>query len=183
MDSKKILIVGLGNPGNTYKSTRHNIGFRIIEELASKNQVTFDGDKKCSTSKYHSNDVVVYLLKPLEFMNLSGACTQKTSNKFKILPEDILVIHDEIDFPFGKIKLKFSGGHAGHNGLRSIIENMGTNSFHRLRYGVGRPIQPTISVSDYVLSSFTKEEETEISNLMSSCLLSIQNWIYERTKG
>jgi peptidyl-tRNA hydrolase, PTH1 family len=183
MDSKKILIVGLGNPGNTYKFTRHNIGFRIIEELALKNQAAFDGDKKCSTSKYHCDDSVIYLLKPLEFMNLSGACVQKITSKFKISTDDLLVIHDEIDFPFGKIKLKFSGGHAGHNGLRSIIDNLGTNAFHRLRYGIGRPIHPNITVSDYVLSSFSKEEEIEISNLMNLCLQSIQNWIYERTKG
>ena len=183
MDSKKILIVGLGNPGETYRSTRHNIGFRMIEKLASLNNVSMDNNKKCSTGKFHKDGCVIYLLKPLEFMNLSGSCIQKISVKFKIATEDIIVIHDEIDFPFEKIKLKFNGGHAGHNGLRSTIDCLGTNSFHRLRFGIGRPSNPNIPVSDYVLSPFTKEEEIEIPKLFDLCLQSIQIWIYERIKG
>lgn len=183
MDSKKILIVGLGNPGDSYRFTRHNIGFRILEKIANLNNASLDNDKKCSTGKYHQENYLIYLLKPLEFMNLSGSCIQKISVKFKIATEDILVVHDEIDFPFGKIKLKFNGGHAGHNGLRSTIDCLSTNSFHRLRFGVGRPLNPNIPVSDYVLSPFTKEEEIEIPKLLDSCLQSIQNWIYERIKG
>lgn len=183
MDSKKILIVGLGNPGDSYKFTRHNIGFRILEKIASLNNVSLDNDKKCSTGKFHQDSSLIYLLKPMEFMNLSGGCIQKISVKFKISSEDIIVLHDEIDFPFGKIKLKFNGGHAGHNGLRSTIDCLGTNAFHRLRFGVGRPLNPNLSVSDFVLSPFTKEEEIEIPKLLDSCLQSIQNWIYERIKG
>jgi peptidyl-tRNA hydrolase, PTH1 family len=183
MDSKKLLIVGLGNPGDRYKTTRHNIGFRVIDEFSKNKNTSFDNDKTCSVAKIQETPHVLFLLKPLEFMNLSGSCTVKLVSKFKIPIDDIIVVHDEIDFPFGKLKLKVGGGHAGHNGLRSIIDLLASNDFHRLRFGVGRPENPNFQVSDYVLSNFGDSENEKLPELITSSINKLNEWILQKTKG
>jgi PTH1 family peptidyl-tRNA hydrolase len=175
--SDKKLIVGLGNPGSRYENTRHNIGFKVLDEFVSKKSLSFDSDKKCPSTKQIDNNVTIYYLKPCEYMNLSGQCVSKIANMYKIVPQDILVVHDEIDFPFGKIKMKQGGGAAGHNGLKSIIEKIGDNGFHRLRFGVGRPTHPEMDVADFVLAAFTDEERKSLSELINGSMGLIESWI------
>jgi len=153
------LIVGLGNPGRQYEKTRHNAGFlfldALVEELGCSwsNESRFQGlfaEGCVANSK-------VMLLKPDTFMNRSGQSVGKIARYYKLLPEEILVVHDELDFNPGVVKLKKDGGHAGHNGLRDIIAHLGSKEFYRLRIGIGRPAAGKIVV-DFVLSSPSKPE-------------------------
>jgi PTH1 family peptidyl-tRNA hydrolase len=162
------LIVGLGNPGKEYASHRHNVGFMLVDELAS---VLRAGDfrEKFSgrfTKASHGGEDIV-LLEPLTFMNLSGQSVQPAAAFFKTPPAQVIVVHDEIDIPFGELRLKVGGGHAGHNGIRSITQSMGTPEFVRLRVGVGRP-PPGYrgEVADYVLSSFDAIERAELPGIL-----------------
>lgn len=115
-------------------------------------------------------------MKPQTFMNNSGEALQEAIHFFGATPQDVLVIHDEIDFPFGKIKMKFSGGHAGHNGLRSIFEHVDTDEFHRLRIGIGRPFTKE-DVSDYVLGPFSKEQKQELEDILNRAIGEIEKFI------
>lgn len=146
------LIVGLGNPGAEYEDTRHNAGAWFVLELARRHHATLRFDNKLHglhcTIKLHGQDC--HLLIPTTFMNLSGQSVKALSTYYKIGIENILVAHDEIDLPTGDIRLKFDGGHGGHNGLRDIIRHFNTNRFHRLRIGVGRPTH-SHEVVNYVL--------------------------------
>ena len=153
------LIVGLGNPGQQYEKTRHNAGFLFLDALAQElgcawsNQARFQGffaEVSIAGSK-------VMLLKPDTFMNRSGQSVGKVARYYKLLPEEILVVHDELDFNPGVVKLKKDGGHAGHNGLRDIIAHLGSKEFYRLRLGIGRPPAGKV-VADFVLSSPSKPE-------------------------
>lgn len=167
------LIVGLGNPGEKYRHNRHNIGFRAVDALNPDDnwREKFSGlTQKISTG---GNDVV--LLKPQTFMNLSGDSVQAASKFYKIAPKDILVIHDELDLPLGKIKLKAGGGHAGHNGLRSIIAHIGAE-FERLRIGINHPGDKSL-VSHYVLSDFNKSEEAWISDFQLRFPIAIEAYL------
>lgn len=170
------LIIGLGNPGIQYQSTRHNAGFIIIDNLAKElnltNQVTkFSGEYV--KTKYQDQDII--LLKPLTFMNLSGICVASFINFFKIKPENVLIIHDEIDLDFGRIQFKNTGSAAGHNGLKDIFAKTNTNNFARLRIGVGR--NPNFSTVNWVLSNFTNEELTRINNNSTLFFNAILNWV------
>ncbi len=154
-----MLIVGLGNPGPNYEKTRHNIGFMVIDELikihnATKISSSFDGD----LYKFKNH----FLLKPLTFMNLSGNSIAKVKNFYKI--DEVVVIHDDLDLPFGAVKFKKGGGHGGHNGLRSTDEKI-SREYIRVRMGISKP-ENKGEVSSYVLGKFTKDEE-----------LHIQDWI------
>ncbi len=148
------LIVGLGNPGQQYQKTRHNAGFLFLDQLltekntAWKNESRFQGLlAKCSVAGRQ-----VLLLKPQTFMNKSGVAVGKVARYYKIQPDEILVVHDELDFEEGIVRLKQGGGHGGHNGLRDIISHLGSADFFRLRIGIGRPVS-TRKVVDYVLSA------------------------------
>lgn len=157
------LIVGLGNPGDQYAKTRHNIGFRVLDSLKLNFHKGFlglvakDGDQ-------------IYL-KPQTFMNRSGDSVLAALSFHKIKPEDLLVIHDELDLPFGTVKLKKGGGHAGHNGLRDIIRVIGPE-FSRIRMGIGKPEHKT-QVADYVLSAFTAQEEAALPDLIAQAVAQI----------
>ena len=153
------LIVGLGNPGQQYGKTRHNAGFLFLDALARdlgcawSNQSRFQGlfaEGSVANGK-------VMLLKPDTFMNRSGQSVGKIARYYKLLPEEILVVHDELDFNPGVVKLKQDGGHAGHNGLRDIIAHLGSKAFYRLRIGIGRPPAGK-AVVDFVLSPPSKPE-------------------------
>lgn len=150
------LIVGLGNPGREYEETRHNIGFMLIDQLPFAKDAFWKEKYKGLYAKAIVDGEEVHLLKPLTYMNLSGESVQKVASFFKVEPKDIIVLHDELDIPFGTIVMKFGGGLAGHNGLKSIAQCLGTKDFARLRMGIGRPSRG--SVSDFVLSKFTNEE-------------------------
>jgi PTH1 family peptidyl-tRNA hydrolase len=162
---ERTLIVGLGNPGPRYENTRHNIGFLAVDEIASQHRV------QLTTKKFNGvygqgsgpDSTPLTLLKPHTFMNLSGQSVQPCAHFFKIPIQRIIVIHDELDLPFGTIKLKEGGGHAGHNGLKSLINRLGSRDFIRIRVGIGRPQKQ--AVSDYVLSSFSQDENPWLSDV------------------
>lgn len=147
------LIVGLGNPGQQYEKTRHNAGFLFLDSLAIDYGCVWSHKPEFQSimSTLSLGGEKVILLKPQSFMNKSGGVVGKVARYYKFASQEILVVHDELDFDAGVIKLKMDGGHAGHNGLRDIISHLGVKDFYRLRVGIGRP-KPGIEVADYVLS-------------------------------
>lgn len=155
------LIVGLWNPWQEYEKTRHSIGFFLIDEFVPG---IFKYDEKYKSELYKDQGVI--FLKPMEFMNRSGWAVAAIAKFYKIEPKDILVIHDDIDLPVGKIQLKLWWSSAGHNGLKDIIEKIWTKDYWRLRIGVDRP-ENKDDVADYVLHPFTKEEKNLIDDKMS----------------
>lgn len=157
------LIVGLGNPGDQYAKTRHNIGFRVLDSLGLNFHKGFLGLVARSSDQIY--------LKPQTFMNRSGDSVLAALSFHKIKPENLLVIHDELDLPFGTVKLKKGGGHAGHNGLRDIIRVIGPE-FSRIRMGIGKPEHKT-QVADYVLSAFTNQEESILPDLIAQAVAQI----------
>jgi peptidyl-tRNA hydrolase, PTH1 family len=164
------LIVGLWNPGQEYEKTRHSIGFFLIDSFVPWK---FKYDEKYKSELYKDQDVIY--LKPMEFMNRSGWAVSAVAKFYKIEPKDILVMHDDIDLPVGKIQLKLWGSSAGHNGLKDIIEKIGTKDFWRLRIGVDRPINQD-DVAEYVLSNFKKDEKNLIEERMNHIQADI--WIF-----
>jgi PTH1 family peptidyl-tRNA hydrolase len=150
------LIVGLGNPGTKYQHTRHNIGWDVFEELSFAHDLKWVDKFKGLYSVYNNEADKIYFLKPQTFMNLSGESVQPLMNFFKIPLENTLVVHDELDLPFGTIAFKKGGGLAGHNGLKSIAASLGTQDFRRVRMGIGRPVHG--DVSNWVLSGYTGED-------------------------
>ncbi len=151
------MIVGLGNPGKEYENTRHNIGFMIIDEYCKTYKIDKIKTKYNGLfAKVYRNGEYFVLLKPLSFMNLSGTVVSKFADYFKIKPKDILVIHDDLDLPVGKIKIKSRGSSGGHNGIKSIIEYLKTDEFAHFKIGVGN--NKNIDTKDYVLGKFSKKE-------------------------
>ena len=153
------VIVGLGNPGSKYTETRHNAGFWFIEELAREYSASFRQEKKFhgEVAKISLAGKDIWLLKPETFMNRSGLAVQSLMSFYRITADQLLVAHDEIDLPPGIAKLKTGGGHGGHNGLRDIINQLGTKDFHRLRIGVGHPGSKD-QVVDYVLHNASRDD-------------------------
>jgi PTH1 family peptidyl-tRNA hydrolase len=170
------LVVGLGNPGGKYERNRHNIGFRVVDELARKHSLpawsTKQGGESCAgpiTTERGRERAV--LLKPMEFMNLSGFAVQRTAAFHKVDPDQILVVHDEIDLPFGIVRLKRGGGHGGHNGLRSITDQLATGEFSRVRMGVGRdPSAPPGSkdAAGWVLADFPAAHAAAVTAMIAA---------------
>jgi PTH1 family peptidyl-tRNA hydrolase len=148
-----MLIVGLGNPGTAYASTRHNIGFRVIDELASRQCVTAISKSSFQGELFKMGEH--YLLKPTTYMNLSGKSILAVKNFYKM--DDVIVIHDDLDLPFGALRFKIGGGHGGHNGLKSIDGAIGVD-YIRVRMGIGKPLHKS-QVADYVLHPFSPQEE------------------------
>ncbi|MBC5638407.1 aminoacyl-tRNA hydrolase [Ornithinibacillus sp. BX22] len=170
-------IVGLGNPGKKYQNTRHNIGFMVIDELVARhnldlNKTKFKGLYTITTLKGEK----VLLLEPQTYMNLSGESLRPLMEYYDIELEDVLVIYDDLDLPTGKIRLRQKGGHGGHNGIRSIIDQLGTKDFKRIRLGVGRPVSP-IPVVDYVLGAFPKEEEALVKESITNAANACERWL------
>lgn len=162
------LVVGLGNPGKEYANHRHNVGFMAVDEIASRLKADAFRDKFSGswTKASHAGEDIV-LLKPETFMNLSGSSVQPAAAFFKVPPANIVVLHDELDVPFNEVRLKVGGGHAGHNGLRSMIERLGTPDFVRVRIGIGRPPAGFRGeVADYVLSNFDTMERAELADVL-----------------
>ncbi|MEE9331841.1 MAG: aminoacyl-tRNA hydrolase [Methylophilaceae bacterium] len=158
------LFAGLGNPGDKYTATRHNAGFWWVDLIAEQTNSTLTMDAKMfgTTGKLSPNNDK-WLLKPTTFMNASGKAVAAIANYYKIKPEEILVIHDELDLPAGQSKLKFGGGHGGHNGLRDIHAALGTPDYWRLRIGIDHPGDRN-QVVNYVLKAPTKDEQTAIDD-------------------
>jgi peptidyl-tRNA hydrolase, PTH1 family len=153
------LVIGLGNPGAEYERTRHNIGFRVVDKLAAKHGWKWNERRSravLASGTIDSEKVV--LAKPLTFMNLSGQTVGELMRWYKLSPEDVLVVYDELDLPVGKIRLRAEGSAAGHNGLRDIIAHLHTNQFPRLRVGIGHPRSSRIRGRDHVLSAPSGDE-------------------------
>lgn len=157
------LIVGLGNPGQKYQNNRHNIGFKVVDSLISSLNATKQSDKNFQGEVYKSNQIL--LLKPQTFMNLSGKSVQSVRNFYKI--NEFLVLHDELDLPFGAVRFKFGGGSGGHNGLKSIDALCG-NEYYRIRYGIGKPAAKE-QVTHWVLSDFDSQEQVANPSLIAHC--------------
>ena len=156
---KVLLVVGLGNPGDAYVTTRHNAGFMVLDEVAESFSISIEKRKfDALFGRGLIEDFEVILAKPMAFMNLSGIPVQKILNYFKIPFENMLVIHDDIDLAFGRLQIKENGGHGGHKGLKSIIETVGSSNFVRLRIGIGRS-EENIGVANYVLGQFSTNEK------------------------
>lgn len=158
------LVVGLGNPGEKYNETRHNAGFLFLNELCRTYSVKLQFNKHCfgRLAQFSENGSIVRLLAPDTFMNLSGKAVVACMNFYKITINEVLVAHDELDHEPGSARLKFSGGHGGHNGLRDIIAQSGSNDFLRLRLGIGHPGSVN-AVSGYVLKQATKLQQEQIN--------------------
>ncbi len=150
------LIAGLGNPGDKYKGSRHNIGFDVIDKLADKLNNTWQNKYDRAFTEVRYSNEKLYLLKPYTFMNLSGKSVATVSNFYKIDINDIFIIHDEMNIPFNTLKIRHNGSAGGHNGLKSIIEYLGSNSFPRLKMGIGR--ETSKDVVSYVLGKYKPEE-------------------------
>src|SRR5919197_3235094 len=159
--SLDLLVVGLGNPGREYARNRHNVGWMVVEELARRHGGSWRGKFSGQLAEVRIDGHKVALLKPETYMNESGRSVQAAARFFKVEPDAILIVHDEGDFDLGRLQARRGGGLAGHNGLRSIAQQLGTPDFLRLRIGVGRPGRgDPRPVADYVLSAF--EPETDV---------------------
>lgn len=179
------LIAGLGNPGKEYAATRHNYGFMLVEafleeclRLGSVNKLSGQKDPfhlwRCSLRGERMDWLVTT---PLTFMNRSGEAVQRISAYYHIAPEQILVAHDELDIPLGRMKMKIGGGHAGHNGIRSIQQMLGTPDFYRLRLGIGKPAGH--DSASYVLSRFSTEQQALLTETISAAVSGLLSFIKE----
>ncbi len=158
------LIVGVGNPGSEYASTKHNIAWMYLDQSDLFRSANWKSKYKGVYAEASLKGNKVYALKPQTFMNLSGESVQPFAAFFKIPPVEILVVHDELDIPFGQVHFKMGGGLAGHNGLKSIAATLGTDQFARMRIGIGRP--PYGDVANWVLSPFGKEDQVQLPALL-----------------
>jgi PTH1 family peptidyl-tRNA hydrolase len=178
MPSSIQLIVGLGNPGKEYADTRHNVGALFVEKIAKDYKTTLKLEKKFQGyfAKATLFDKDCFLLIPTTFMNLSGQAVLAVANFYKILPESILIVHDDLDLPVGALRLKKDGGHGGHNGLKDIIQKLGTNEFNRIKIGIAHPGQKE-KVTDHVLGKITKDEKIEIDEAINQAMTYLENLV------
>lgn len=169
------VVVGLGNPGEKYAGTRHNVGFLVIDEILKTYHGSPSYNKKFEAIIY-SLDKDRLLVKPQTFMNVSGKSVNRISNFYKIKPEDLLVVHDDVDLEFGEIKHQFGRGSAGHNGVQSIIDSVGSDQFGRVRMGIGRPENKTVEIENWVLQKFTEPSE-QVESLIHKAAELVANWL------
>lgn len=162
------MIVGLGNPGPEYRGTRHNVGFDVIDALASRHRIRVDRGKQRSLVGTGTIDgVSCALVKPLTFMNLSGQAVAPLARQMGVPPARILVVADDLDLAVARIRLREKGGSGGHNGHKSLIHSLGTQDYPRIRIGIGNPDEPTV---DHVLSRFTPEERVDIDRAIQAAV-------------
>lgn len=174
------LIVGLGNPGQKYSMNRHNIGFMACDYwLKSLNGSDYREEHKALTKKFKIDDTDVLLAKPQTFMNKSGESVVALMNFYKIPNENLLVVHDDVDLPFGSMKIHFNRGPGGQNGVKNISQLLGSNEYTRLKLGVGRPPHPDFDTGDYVLANFPKEEVVLLDQYFEKACDAIESFIFE----
>lgn len=163
MSSNALLVVGLGNPGPKYERTRHNIGFEVAQELASRHGGKFAAHKRTNAdvAEINISGRKIIVAKPRTFMNLSGGVAKSLANYFKITPGNTVVIHDELDMELGEVRIRLGGGDHGHNGLRDTTKALGTKEYHRLSCGIGRP-PGRMAPAAYVLKPFARKEMEEL---------------------
>ncbi len=174
------LIVGLGNPGILYASSRHNIGFQAVKYLAKAKKIALKKEKgsRALSAKLKTEGVDVILAIPLTFMNLSGEAVRQLIKKYKIDLGDLLVVCDDLDLEFGRLKIRSSGSSAGHRGVKSIIDALGSDQFSRLRIGIGRP-GDNLDTAEYVLSRFDKREKSGLAEIIKKAAECAQVWVSE----
>jgi peptidyl-tRNA hydrolase, PTH1 family len=175
------IICGLGNPGREYERHRHNIGFQVLNALATRWKASFTGNKfEAEVCNATFGGQKVLLLKPQTFMNVSGQSVASAAKFYKVGVEAVLVVHDELDLPFGRLQLKPGGGSGGHNGLKSIAESWGEQDYARLRFGIGRPPAPGPDrVVGHVLSAFSGEEHPQLPPMIAKAAEGCEAWIRE----
>ncbi|MCX7607716.1 MAG: aminoacyl-tRNA hydrolase [Anaerolineales bacterium] len=173
------LIVGLGNPGREYRDTRHNIGFMVLDRLAIRLDARFTRlQSKALIAPVHDEGRHLLLAKPQTFMNLSGQAVRGLARFYRIAPERLLVIHDDLDLPVGALRLRLDGGAAGHKGILSIVAELGTEQFVRLRVGIGRP-PGQMEAADYVLQPLSTTELLSFSDLLERAAEAALTWARE----
>ncbi|MDD3587008.1 MAG: aminoacyl-tRNA hydrolase [Thermoguttaceae bacterium] len=173
------IVVGLGNPGPQYKGTRHNVGFMVLAELAKRHAQGKARDKfqaQIYESKCAGQNTL--LLCPTTYMNLSGQSVAAAASFYKLEPEHILVVCDDLDLPVGRLRLREKGSSGGQKGLKSITERLGTDSFARLRVGIGRP-DPGMDAADYVLSTFRPDEKKTMADSLVNAVEAVECWLAE----
>jgi PTH1 family peptidyl-tRNA hydrolase len=173
------IIVGLGNPGTAYRISRHNIGFQVVDRLAKISHLSIRTKRFRSlygTGCIDSEQVV--LAKPMTFMNRSGEAVKKAADFFRLKVEDLVVVHDDLDLPFGRLRFKRRGGAGGHQGVRSVIECMGGNNFLRLKVGIGRPPEG-MDPAEYVLEVFDNLEQSRLDQILSRAAESLRVMLLE----
>jgi len=179
--NKTVLLVGLGNIGREFVGTRHNVGFLGLDAFVGRQEDMSDWiekrDLKCYFSKGQLGDTQVIAIKPTTLMNLSGHAVQATSHFYKITPENIVVVHDELDIPFGQIRLRVGGGSAGHNGIKSVTNTIG-EGYGRIRIGVGPKRPDAIDSADFVLQKFSDKEQSQLPNLTKEVTAVLTEYIY-----
>ena len=169
------LVVGLGNPGDRYQETRHNIGFMVIDEAARQFEARWREKGKSMVAELSHSGEKIILLKPLTFMNLSGLAVAEAVRYWSCPLENLLVIYDDLDLPFGRLRLRLKGGHGGHNGIRSILDTLGEEHFKRLKVGIGRPDDG--DVPRHVLSPFTAQEKSRLDEVIKTAGEAVAQYI------
>lgn len=178
--NKSVLIVGLGNIGREYDGTRHNIGFEAIDHFVSKQD--FPGwvekkDLKCYLTSGQLGETKVYVMKPTTFMNLSGQAVRAVVDFYKINPQSVVAVHDELDIPFGQVRTRTGGSPAGHNGIKSVSGTIG-EQYGRVRIGIGPKLHEQQDSADFVLAKFSKEQETQIPYLLQETTAILSEYVY-----
>ncbi|MDR2737202.1 MAG: aminoacyl-tRNA hydrolase [Gracilibacteraceae bacterium] len=168
-------IIGLGNPGLDYAETRHNVGFLLLDQWGKTRGLSYKGRFRGKFAEDRFDNEKVFLLKPQTYMNLSGMAAAELVGFYQLDPEDLLVVHDDIDLPLGKLRLRAQGGAGGHNGLKSIQTHLGSTEYWRLKIGVGRPTDD--DVAGHVLSPFGKAEKQEIEEAVLVGLQVLDLWL------
>jgi len=175
------MIVGLGNPGNKYDNTKHNVGFNTVERLASELKLNIAKNEfSALTASTKINGEKVLLVKPLTFMNDSGRAVGDLMRYYQVSPAEIAVIQDDLDMPLGKLRLRTHGASGGHNGIKSIIKAVGTEEFNRVKIGIQHPQRS--KVVDWVLTPFSKDDQPVIELAMDHAVAALNEWITEDTK-
>lgn len=174
------LVVGLGNPGEKYENTRHNVGFLTVDELAERARVPVQKLKyRALTNTVELGGARALLMKPVTYMNLSGEAVGQAARFYKIPPERVLVISDDVSLPLGKLRIRKSGSAGGHNGLKNIIQHLGTDQFPRVKIGVGEKPHPDYDMADWVLSRFTGEDLKTITQAVKRAADAVECFVRE----
>lgn len=173
----KYLIVALGNIGIEYENTRHNIGFKIADEMAEKQGVSFELKRLAFYTQFRLKNKKIHLIKPSTYMNLSGNALRYWMQELKIDIDKVLVLVDDKDLPFGKIRLKTKGSAGGHNGLKNIELVLGNQEYNRLRFGIGNDFNRGKQI-EYVLGNWSKQEQEELASYMADAISGIENFVH-----
>jgi len=171
------LVCGLGNPGERYARTRHNVGFRAVEAFGQQCSASWTERWQARNARVTVEGEDVLLLMPMTFMNLSGHAVSQAARYFRIPVTEMLVIHDDADLPLGRTQFKVGGGDNGHRGVRSVMEQLGTRDVARIRIGVGRPGRAGEDMVDHVLSPFSQQEEEALATSLQATVEGIRDWV------